>query len=29
MDALLALADQGIRELIQLQQAALADPSFS
>jgi ribonuclease PH len=28
MDALLALADQGIRELIQLQQTALASPSF-
>ena len=28
MDALLALGDQGIRELVQLQQAALADPSF-
>jgi len=29
MDALLALADQGIRELVQLQQAALAEPSRS
>ncbi|MDD2918981.1 ribonuclease PH [Rhodoferax sp.] len=29
MDALLALADQGIRELIQMQQAALARPSRS
>jgi len=27
MDALLALADQGIRELVQLQQAALANPN--
>ena len=29
MDALLALAEQGIRELVQLQQAALAEPSRS
>jgi ribonuclease PH len=29
MDALLALADQGIRELVELQQASLANQSAS